>query len=157
MAGNLRGAHQGYLLAQLHDAAPERRPQGDYAGTAEAGRLEGRAFTLATELSITKQDGIVLTGEAAIAHPGETASAQAPATLSGFQTRFERLIKHYGALDQDQAAQDIDDFLDVRRGSKDLHTSLIEVDYRYDHDRTTSGLVVNEVGLSHLLSQVLWY
>ena len=99
------------------------------------------------------QDGAILVGDAALAFAGEPAAqnGQIPATISGFQALVAMLTKNYGAEAQDQAAQDIDDFLELRRGQKDLNSYLVEFDYRYDHAKQSSGLVINEVGLSHLL------
>ena len=92
-----------------------------------------------------------LVAPAALAHPGEQATQHVPATVSGFQALVSMLTNNYGAEAQDQAAQDIDDFLELRRGQKDLNSYLVEVEYRYDHAKQSSGLVINDVGLSHLL------
>ena len=114
-------------------------------GPAVAGRLQGRPFTLATEMTIRKQDGTELTGDAALAHPGEAAGVGGvpAATLSGLQSLIRTLQNKYGTESQDQQAQDINDFLDLRRGRHSLLEYLIEFDHRYDHDRTSSGLTIN--------------
>ena len=52
---------------------------------------------------------------------------------------------------QDQDAQDIHDFLDLRRGNKDLNTDLVELDYRHDHASQSPGPQTNAGGLSHLI------
>ena len=118
---------------------------------AVAGRLQGRANSLALELRVTRQDGTVLVGDSALAFPGETATQHAAAVKAGLQALLEVLARHYGIEPEAQTAQHIDDFLDLRRGSKDLNTYLVEFDYRYDHARSSAGLVINNVGLSHLL------
>ena len=75
-----------------------------------AGRLTGRPFTLATELRVTKQDGGVLIGDAALAFAGEGATPTHVAVPSGLLHLLRMLPNKYGAEDQDQQAQDIDDF-----------------------------------------------
>jgi len=122
-------------------------------GPAVAGRLQGRPFTLVTEMTIRKQDGTELTGDAALAHPGEEAGVGGvpPATQSGLQSLIRTLQNKYGTESQDQQAQDIDDFFDLRRGRHSLLEHLIEFDHRYDHARTSSGLTINNIGLAHML------
>ena len=56
----------------------------------------------------------------------------------------------YGAADQGQQAQDIDDFHDLRRVRHSLPDYLIEFEHRYDHARTSSGFMLNDVGRIHL-------
>ena len=104
-------------------------------------------------MTITEQDGTILNGDAALAHPGEEAGVggQPPATASGLQTLIRLLNQHYGAEAQDQQAQDLDDFFDLRRGRHSLLECLIEFEHRYDHARTSSGLTINHVGLSHII------
>ena len=83
-------------------------------------------------MTIRKQDGTELTGDAALAHPGEAAGVGGvpPATLSGLQSLIRTLQNKYGTESQDQQAQDIDDFLDLRRGRHSLLEYLIEFDHR---------------------------
>ena len=121
-----------------------------------AGRLQGRVHTLALGLTITKQDGSVLRGLPALAFTGERAAAgpngQAlAATPSGLQALTALLQRKYGATDQDQQSIDLDDFLDLRRGRHTLQDYLIEFEHRYDKAGSSSGLVINDVGRSHML------
>ena len=58
-------------------------------GPAVAGRLVGRPFTLANELTLIKVDGAVLRGDAALAHSGEEAVT---GTHAGSPTRLQGLI-----------------------------------------------------------------
>ena len=133
------------LWHRLTDLAPEK------VGIAAAGRLQGRMNTLALELTITKQDGTVLRGINALAHPGERAATGQPASPSGLQAIANIIRSKYGATDQDQQGVDLDDFLDLRRNRHSLLEYLIEYEHRYDRARTSSGLRINEVGLSHML------
>ena len=88
----------------------------EQVGPAVAGRLVGRPFTLATEMTITRQDGTVLQGDAALAPPGEEAGVgnTPPASPSGLNALIRLLQQNYGTESQDQQAQDIDDFFDLR-------------------------------------------
>ena len=121
-----------------------------------AGRLQGRTGTLAKELTITKQDGTVLRGLPALAFTGEAATTgptgqRVAATPNGLQALGRMLKTKYGATDQDQQSVDLDDFLDLRRGRHTLQDYLIEFEHRYDKAGSSSGLVINEVGRSHML------
>ena len=68
----------------------------DQVGPAVAGRLQGRADSRALELRITKQDGTVLVGDAALAFPGEAATQHAAAVKGGLQALLEVLSRHHG-------------------------------------------------------------
>ena len=133
------------LWYRLTDYEPSQQ------GPAVAGRLQGRPFTLATELRLTKQDGTILVGDAALAHPGEEATAERAATPSGLQRLIAVLREKYGTETQDQVTQDIDDFLDLRRTRHTLLEYLIEFEHRYDHAAASSGLNVNDVCKTHML------
>ena len=66
----------------------------DQVGPAVAGRLQGRANSLALELRITRQDGTVLAGDSALAFPGEPATQHAAAVKGGLQALLEVLGRH---------------------------------------------------------------
>ena len=51
----------------------------------------------------------------------------------------------------DQASQDIDDVLDLRRGRYTLMEDLLEHEHRHNHARASAGFTQNVIGLKHLL------
>ena len=90
-------------------------------------------------MRLTKMDGGVLVGDADHGSP------------SGMQRLMALLCEKYGTEVQEQVTQDIDDFLDLRRGRHSLLEYLIEWKHRYDHARVSSGFALNDVGRSHIL------
>ena len=116
----------------------------EQVGPAAAGRLSGRPFSLATEMTLQRQNGQVLVGDAALAFPGEQPGVDAnglalPATPSGLQRVMTVLQEKYGTEAQDQVAQDLDDFLDLRRGRHTLLDFAIEFEHRYDQAPQAAG------------------
>ena len=125
------------------------------AGQGSSRRSVKRSLCQPQILSLSIRDPptpTVLVGDDALAHRGEDAI---PGTHSGSPPGMQRLLailqEKYGTERQEQVTQDIDDFLDLRRGRHSLLEFIIEFEHRYDHARISSGFTLNEVGRSHIL------
>ena len=126
-------------------------------GTAVAGRLQGRPFNIAMSLTVVAHTGVRLVGDEALSYEGQDAGVDpqtgqpTPAHENGLQQLLRLLTRWYGA-DQDQNTTEvIDQFIDLRRGRLSLLDYLNEHQFTYDEAALIGGLQFNEVGRTHYL------
>ena len=127
-------------------------------GPAVAGPLVGRPFNLALALKFKIPDGRELKGDEALAWPGSSeikdefsGEILTPASENGLQHLLRVLTQNYGADDQQNISETLDNFFDLRRGRLSLLEYLSEHDYTYDEAENLGGLNMNNVGKSHFL------
>ena len=133
-----------YRIANVEDEA---------IGPLVAGRLYGRASTIAMSLRVPRPDGTFDVGDAALVRLAVD-EVRDPATNaiiqnhipSGVQFLANALRTAFGQQDQDLATQALDKFFGLARGKLSLSEYSVEFDSRYDDAHDRAGLQLNDVG-----------
>ncbi|CAK8997745.1 unnamed protein product [Durusdinium trenchii] len=133
-----------YRIANVEDEA---------IGPLVAGRLYGRASTIAMSLRAPRPDGTFDVGDAALVRLAVD-EVRDPATNviiqnhipSGVQFLANALRTAFGQQDQDLATQALDKFFGLARGKLSLSEYSVEFDSRYDDAHDRAGLQLNDVG-----------
>ena len=133
-----------YRIANVEDEA---------IGPLVAGRLYGRASTIAMSLRVPRPDGTFDVGDAALVRLA-VEEVRDPATNviiqnhipSGVQFLANALRTAFGQQDQDLATQALDKFFGLARGKLSLSEYSVEFDSRYDDAHDRAGLQLNDVG-----------
>ena len=134
-----------YRIANVEDEA---------IGPLVAGRLYGRASTIAMSLRVPRPDGTFDVGDAALVVRLAVDEVRDPATNviiqnhipSGVQFLANALRTTFGQQDQDLATQALDKFFGLARGKLSLSEYSVEFDSRYDDAHDRAGLQLNDVG-----------
>jgi hypothetical protein len=125
----------------------------DCHGSVVVGRLKSSAYRLALKIRIRRQDGQLITGDEAVNLPRQQAQpAQGlPASPSGLEQIISDLRAAFGDDAQDLQAFHLDKFFELHRGSHSLIDFLTAFKLKYEAAEEHAGLMINQVGLTHLL------
>ena len=137
-----------YRIANVEDEA---------IGPLIAGRLYGRASTIAMGLRVPRPDGQIDVGDAALVRLAVD-EVRDPATNqviqqhipSGVQFLVNSLRAAFGQQDQDLATNSLDRFFTLTRSKLSLAEYAVEFDSRYDEAHDRAGLQLNDVGKFYL-------
>ena len=126
-------------------------------GPLVAGRLYGRASTVAMNLKVPRPDGQVDTGDQALIRLSvdEVRDPTTGAIIqhhipSGIQFLINALRAAFGQADQDLATVALDRFFGLHRGRLSLQEYAVEFDTRLDEAQDRAGLQLNEVAKYYL-------
>ncbi|CAK9078864.1 1-alkyl-2-acetylglycerophosphocholine esterase [Durusdinium trenchii] len=132
-----------YRIANVEDEA---------IGPLVAGRLYGRASTIAMSLRVPRPDGTFDVGDAALVRLAVDEVREAATNViiqnhipSGVQFLANALRTAFGQQDQDLATQALDKFFGLARGKLSLSEYSVEFDSRYDDAHGRAGLQLNDV------------
>ena len=137
---------------RVYDGADET------VGPLVAGRLQGKAQTLAMTLRLPRPDGQVDTGSDALvrlsvdevrdpANPAIILQAHIP---SGVQALCNKLRETFGFSEQEMASRALDHLFDFRRGKMSLQEYSVEFDQRMQEASEKAGLEMNDVAHFYL-------
>ena len=127
-------------------------------GPLVAGRLQGKAQTLAMTLRLPRPDGQVDTGSDALVrlsvddvrdptNPAIILQAHIP---SGVQALCNKLRETFGFSEQEMASRALDHLFDFRRGKMSLQEYAVEFDQRMQEAAEKAGLEMNDVAHFYL-------
>ena len=126
-------------------------------GPLVAGRLYGRASTVAMNLKVPRPDGLIDTGDQALIRLSvdEVRDPTTGAIIqhhipSGIQFLINALRAAFGQADQDLATVALDRFFGLHRGKLTLQEYAVEFDTRLDEAQDRAGLQLNDVAKYYL-------
>ena len=129
----------------------------EQVGPLVAGRLRGRAQTIALNLLLPDPLGNIDVGDAALVRlsvdevrdPGSGQIIQA-AIPSGVQALLNALRQAFGDAEQLQATKALEQFFELRRGRTTLQEWSVDWQLKYEEAVTHAGLEINNVAKTYL-------
>ena len=129
----------------------------EQVGPLVAGRLRGRAQTIALNLRLPDPLGNIDVGDAALVRlsvdevrdPGSGQILQA-AIPSGVQALLNALRQAFGDAEQLQATKALEQFFELRRGRTTLQEWSVDWQLNYEEAVTHAGLEINNVAKTYL-------
>ena len=124
-------------------------------GPLVAGRLVGKAQTLALQLRLPRPDGATDVGSDALVRlpVDEVRDPSNPQVIlqhhipSGIQALCDKLRETFGHTDQEMASKSLEALFELRRGKLSLQEYAVEFDLRMEEAHERAGLEMNEVAL----------
>ncbi|CAK8997028.1 Potassium voltage-gated channel subfamily H member 6 (Ether-a-go-go-related gene potassium channel 2) (ERG-2) (Eag-related protein 2) (Ether-a-go-go-related protein 2) (Voltage-gated potassium channel subunit Kv11.2) [Durusdinium trenchii] len=130
----------------------------EMVGPLIAGRLQGRAQTIAHSLRLVDPLGNYDVGDAALVRlsveevrdPMNQAIILQPAIPSGVQALMNALKEAFGDAEQVQATRSLETFFDLKRGRLSLQEFSVEWNLKLEEAVTHAGLQINNVAKTFL-------